>query len=183
MCEIKTARLRLRTLTLDQLELCLTDHERLERELGLPVSRAAMAEPVPRAIGMKIAKMQQAAEENHAWYTYWLIIIDDTSFGAGLAGFKGYPDGNGEVEIGYGIDPGYRNKGYMTEAVRAMIAWAFEHPQCRCVTADRVARWNVASQKVLQKVGMQVYKETGDELFWRIGKPPGAGSEATSKAD
>jgi RimJ/RimL family protein N-acetyltransferase len=121
---------------------------------------------------MKLSKMSTAKENDHLWLTYWLVVVDsladDGLFGAGLLGFKGCPDRNGEVEIGYGIDPDYQNKGYTTEAVRAMIAWAFQDPQCKSVIAPNTQRTNLASNRVLAKVGMRIYRETADALFWRI---------------
>jgi len=62
------------------------------------------------------------------------------------------------VEIGYGIDPGYQGKGYMTEAVADLVDWAFSHAECTAVTAHGVRPDNFASQKVLVKNG---FTETG----------------------
>ena len=87
-----------------------------------------------------------------------------------MVGFKGIPDHSGESEIGYGISPVFRGNGYMTEAVQALTAWAFGHEQCRAVVALDVLRTNIASQRVLEKVGMHVYHETADTLDWRIEK-------------
>jgi GNAT superfamily N-acetyltransferase len=165
---IQTERLKLIALTLDQLRLILDAPERLEQGLGFPISRANITEPVRRAIGQKVAKMSGLAAERHPWYTYWLVTEIAGPYGAGLAGFKGEPDRDGTVEIGYGIDPAYRNRGYITEAARALIAWAFEHPACRYVIAPGTRKDNPASNRVLAKLGMQVYAETGETLSWRI---------------
>ena len=104
MDEIRTERLRLVALNVDQLRSYVTNPAKLERELGLQVSRDIVTDRLRGAIEMKIAKMEQADPAQHAWYTYWLIVVEDQHFGAGLAGFKGAPDEMGEVEIGYGID-------------------------------------------------------------------------------
>lgn len=168
MSRIRTERLNLLPLSLEQLSLYLTEPKGLERELRFPVSRAIVTERVQRAIGMKIAKMTEAARSIHAWHTYWLIVIAEESYGAGLAGFKGYPGSRGEVEIGYGIDPAYQGKGYMTEAVRALIDWAFREPDCQSIIAPETQKSNVASNRVLEKVGMHIYHETDVALYWRI---------------
>lgn len=165
-----TERLTLIPLSRNQLDLYLRAPARLELELGLALARELITERVQRALQSKIAKMAVAHEATHAWFTYWLIVITDTQFGAGLAGFKGLPDAHGQVEIGYGIDPGYQRKGYTTEAVRALITWAFQSPDCQAVIAREVMRENVASLRVLTKVGMQKYAETADTLCWRITK-------------
>ena len=168
--EIQTERLLLLPLSLEQLESYLANPEPLEQGLGLKVSREVVTDRLQRAIAIKLAKMRRAAPAEHAWYTYWLIVITASRFGAGLAGFKGLPDAQGQVEIGYGIDPACRNQGYMTEAVKGLIAWAFQDARCQAVIAPDTKRWNVASQHVLEKVGMRVFGETQEALDWRIDK-------------
>ena len=89
---------------------------------------------------MKLEKMARAQPTQRAWYTYWLLVVrafpsSAAPFGAGLIGFKGFPDANGEAEIGFGIDPACQGQGYTTEAARAMIAWAFQEPACQAVVA------------------------------------------------
>jgi RimJ/RimL family protein N-acetyltransferase len=181
MIELRTDRIRLVALTAWQLRLFLADQRQLESELGYSISRSIVYEPVPRAIHMKLAMMEaidpdttvDKAEEtrpNHLWLTYWLIVIIGEAFGAGLIGFKGRPDDRGQVEIGYGIDAAYRNQGYTTEAVEALIAWAFQAPECRAVIAPGTYRSNIASNRVLAKVGMRVCAETPETVSWRIEK-------------
>ena len=170
MSGIRTERLNLLPLSLEQLSLYLADPAELERELRFPISQAIVTERAQRAIGMKIARMTEAVREIHAWHTYWLVAVAEAPFGAGLAGFKGYPDRRGQVEIGYGIDPAYQGKGYMTEAARALIDWAFQEPDCKSIIAPGTMKWNVASNRVLEKVGMRVYHETDEALYWRIDK-------------
>jgi RimJ/RimL family protein N-acetyltransferase len=168
--EIHTQRLRLLVLNLEQLKEYLIHPDRLEEELGFPISRAVLTQPVRRAIGIKIDKMARADEMDHAWYTYWLIIVADEPYGVGTLGFKGHPDKEGAVEIGYGIDPAWQGQGYITETVRAMINWAFAHSLCRSVFAAGVLKSNPASSRVLEKVGMHIYEETAETLSWRIVK-------------
>ncbi len=171
MNALQTSHLRLIPLSRTQLQLYLDDPATLEKDLGHPVSRRIVTDRVRRAIGMKLPKMAAVEEIHHAWYTYWLLVIKDVSFGAGLAGFKGHPDEHGEAEIGYGIDPAFQKKGYMTEAVLALTAWAFREPACLFVVAREVLKTNLASQRVLAKVGMSVYEETGDTLSYRVSRP------------
>jgi RimJ/RimL family protein N-acetyltransferase len=54
---------------------------------------------------------------------------------AGVAGYKGAPDENGVVEIGYGIVAEARRRGYASEAVRGLLAHAFADERVRCVIA------------------------------------------------
>jgi ribosomal-protein-alanine N-acetyltransferase len=174
MTGLHTPRLSLFPLCPRQLTWYLDDPSALEQEIGHPISRKLVDDNVRRAIGMKLVKMAAAPEALHDWYTYWLIVAADAPFGAGLAGFKGFPDEHGEAEIGYGIDPEYRGKGYMTEAAGALIAWAFREPECLAIVARGVLRSNLASQKVLLHIGMSVYGEPDDTLSYRISRVPAA---------
>jgi len=170
MLEIQTARLRLVALTSQHLELYLTLPDQLEQILDVSISQEVRTGTVERAIGMKLSKMAQADVKDHAWYTYWLVIATSQLVGAGLAGFKGIPDSQGIVEIGYGIAPAFQGEGYTTEAVQALIAWAFQAPECKSVIAPHTKRSNVASNRVLAKVGMRAYAETAEDISWRIDK-------------
>ena len=49
-------------------------------------------------------------EDEYVWYTNWQIILKEENVSIGSACFKGEPDENGVVEIGYGLDEKYRGK-------------------------------------------------------------------------
>ena len=163
---LETPRLQLIPLTFAQLELALNDLTALAREMGVSLPPDMLDENVIRALGMKIKKMQAADAADHLWYTYWLIVIPTERAGAGFIGFKGYPDEDGRTEIGYGIHPAYQNKGYMTEAIRALTDWAFSYPFCRGITATTVI--NPASSRVLEKLGAQLLESRENESDWII---------------
>lgn len=165
---LQTQRLRLIALNTDQLRVYLNAPERLESELGMAVSREIVTDTVRGEIALKLVRMDKVDARHHPWFTYWLVVVESVPFGAGLVGYKGMPDHNGAVEIGYGIDPEYQNKGYITEAVLALIRWAFHQPNCQAVTAHAVK--NPASNRVLQKVGMRVTNTQDGESSWRITK-------------
>ena len=167
---IPTQRLQLIPLNINQLELVLQDIEAFETSLNITMMRPFFTERARRAIGMKIAKMQKADISQHDWLTYWLIIIKGEDVGAGMLGFKGSPDERGSTEIGYGIDPAYQGKGYMSEAVQALIDWAFTHPFCRVITASEVE--NPASRRLLERLGAQLVSVSEDSTSWEIRKVP-----------
>jgi hypothetical protein len=62
---LRTQRLLLVSLTLSQLQLCLTNLSAVEAELGLPISRDVHTERVQGAIRKKIEKMTGMAEAHH----------------------------------------------------------------------------------------------------------------------
>lgn len=163
---ISTPRLSLVCLTASQLESCLGDLSALEVELGFPIAREVIDANVVRALGMKLVKLSVMPLERHPWQSYWLIVLKETSVGIGLIGFKGYPNAEGETEIGYGVAPQYQGKGYMTEAVRALCDWAFSHPFVSAVTAITVT--NPASNRVLEKVGARIVSVDEKSINWKI---------------
>lgn len=75
--------------------------------------------------------------------------------------FKGLSE-DGIAEIGYGIAEDYQGCGYATEAVSALVDWAFKQPGTMCVMAE-TEEANIASQKVLNKAGFIPTGETGEE--------------------
>jgi len=165
---IPTTRFTLIPLTQQQLEMCLSDISVLEKQLGLTITRDFFTERVQRAIRMKVEKMRKAEPARHAWFTYWLIVTKEDNIGAGMLGFKGYPNADGSTEVGYGIDPAYQNKGYMSEAVKALIDWAFSHAYCRVVTATDVE--NPASSHLLEKLGAHLVRKSDKFTSWEIRK-------------
>lgn len=160
-----TPRLKIIPLSKDQLVMYLEEPEVFIRQI-YPVSRNILTDTLRRAIHMKIERMASTPAEDRAWLTYWLIVITSEGYGAGMVGFKGAPDKRGWVEIGYGIDPDFQNRGYMTEAVQHMINWAFSDARCTRILAPDTFRSNLASNRVLQKVGMRVFEEKTNTLSW-----------------
>jgi ribosomal-protein-alanine N-acetyltransferase len=62
------------------------------------------------------------------------------------------------IDFGYALAPRFWNKGYMTEAVHAMLEFSFETLEARIVTAFHLND-NAASGRVMLKAGMRVYNE------------------------
>jgi predicted acetyltransferase len=167
---ITTSRLELFPLSLNQLIIGLNSIEDLSNSLDIQLEQDLFESVVQRAMKMKIGKMRETPIEFNEWFTYWLIVIKEKNIGVGLVGFKGSPDQQGSIEIGYGIDEKYRGNGYMCEAVKALIKWAFLHDNCKRVTATNVLANNYASQKVLLNTGFVLDSETTDSLNFSIFK-------------
>lgn len=85
---------------------------------------------------------------------YWLSTSENafkpTLVGSG--GFKGKPDTDGTVEIGYSVLPEFQNLGYATEAVRGLVTWALSQKSVGRVIAE-VFPDNIPSVRVLTKCG------------------------------
>ncbi len=165
--QIKTERLLLLPLGLSQLKRMLAAEEPLEQVLGFPACPSLITAPVIEALEIQIDRMITLDESQHAWFTFWLMTLQDEEMVVGMLGFKGAPGADGEVEIGYGVCPEHEGRGYTTEAVRALLSWAFSQPGCNTVMAETL-KDNLASMRVLQKAGMQYAGECENLLIWRI---------------
>ncbi|GFZ88389.1 N-acetyltransferase [Compostibacillus humi] len=99
----------------------------------------------------------------------WFVIDKDTNTVIGDIGFKGKPNMEKTVEIGYGIKSSARNKGYATEAVKEIIAWAFSSDEVATVIAE-CREDNYPSMKVLEKLNMEQTGKEGHKLRWQICK-------------
>jgi len=97
----------------------------------------------------------------------WIVIHRGENVVIGDVGFKGLPDADGTVEIGYEVVPAYRGRGHATEAVRALIPWAFGHPEVRRIVAE-CAPENAASIRILTKVGFQPIPAAAEALRWEL---------------
>jgi ribosomal-protein-alanine N-acetyltransferase len=110
----------------------------------------------------------KAHEQDAKWWTY-LAILKEENILIGNGGFKGPPDQNGQVEIGYAIAIDYRNRGFATEMAQALIKFAFQHDEVKMVQAHTLAEEN-ASGGVLRKCGMiwmEKVNDPEDGLLWR----------------
>lgn len=167
MVILETRRLILYALTREKLELALNDVEQLAAELEIEATPDVFSEESRQAMMIKISRMDHAEQCLHSWYTYFLLVRAEDRVAVGVCGFKGAPSLFGSVELGYATHEGFRSLGYMTEAVRALVKWAFEHPNCRHVTAETLPD-NLASQRVLIKAGLTLERSTEHMLYWKV---------------
>jgi RimJ/RimL family protein N-acetyltransferase len=72
------------------------------------------------------------------WLIWFLIHRPEDAPGAlvGVCGFKGRPDGEGYLEVGYSLLEDFRGNGYATEALGGLVAWAFGHAEVRGIIAE-----------------------------------------------
>ncbi|MFC7686507.1 GNAT family N-acetyltransferase [Ureibacillus sp. GCM10028918] len=99
----------------------------------------------------------------------WIVVRKSDDRVIGDIGFKGKPDENLAVEVGYGFLEEYWGKGYATEAVEALIMWAFNTSKVEKVKAETL-KDNYGSIRVLEKLGMQRIDQTESMVNWKIDK-------------
>lgn len=160
-----------------QLIACAPEHYeallRDKQELGALLNiRVPDTWPVfPESVSPHLYEFIRKNLSQIEWGFYLFIHRQDRVL-IGEGGFKGKPDEEGVVEIGYAIIPEYRQRGLATQAARALTRHAFSHTHVQTVQAHTLPR-GTESIKVLEKLGMKLVgtfhdPEDGDVLRWRV---------------
>lgn len=100
-------------------------------------------------------------EYERSGFGRWGLTRKDNDAFIGWCGLKRHE--NGEVDVGFRLLQEEWNQGFATEASLACLKLAFESLQLPYVIG-RVMRENAASIRVLEKIGMQFWKETEEDL-------------------
>lgn len=101
----------------------------------------------------------------------WMqLSVEDREAGqlVGDVGLSPADDEPGVIKIGYTMSPSFQGRGYATEAVAALIAYAFDTLGADVVRAYASAE-NLPSIRVAEKVGMQLIerfeRRSGDRVY------------------
>ncbi|MGX5818212.1 GNAT family N-acetyltransferase [Chitinophaga lutea] len=146
---MQTQRLQLLPCTLKHFEALLHGNEALAQLLGIDVPEQWTEYPEMVLVAYDKLRNDPALL---GWFFYLAIHKADNRL-IGTGGFKGRPDADGAVEIGYEVSADYRDQGYATEIATVLIRFAFSHSYVNKVIAHTLEEYN-AAVKVLQKCGM-----------------------------
>ncbi len=128
---------------------------------------AGESERIKHTIITEILPALEQDLENNLFHTIWLVREKKTNKIIADLRFKGTPDENGEIEIGYGTYSEFQGRGFMTEAVGALIAWAFQQEKVKAIIAETLIA-NVSSHKILQKNLFIKGKQLDGYIYWRL---------------
>ncbi|HSE83896.1 MAG TPA: GNAT family N-acetyltransferase [Thermodesulfobacteriota bacterium] len=93
--------------------------------------------------------------DDNGWGVWYYVLCEGEERTAiGNGGFKGKPSADGTVEIGYSILEEYQRRGYASEVVRVLLAWAFGRPEVKRVIAETLPEL-IPSIRVLEKNGFR----------------------------
>lgn len=167
--KLETNRITIVALTKNQLESYLVTDNALEKELGLtiiPVPRT-INDRVKNAITTKLLPAMNKYPKEYLFYTFWTIIDKEQNCMIGDLCFKGPPNENGEIEIGYGTYPAFQSKGYMKEAVNKISQWAFRQENVKSIIAKTDAS-NIASQRILENNNFLNLGQGDEYINWKL---------------
>jgi RimJ/RimL family protein N-acetyltransferase len=134
---------------------------------------------VPLSDSAAAAELQrEIAESNESDKMFkWGIALRDSNTLIGTTTLFNLNLDNGRAEIGYAMARAYWGKGYMNEALKALVSHAFEVMALRRLEADVDPR-NAASIRTLERLGFQregflrerwhVNGEIQDALFYGL---------------
>ena len=106
------------------------------------------------------------AQSSDPVFTLYLVRRMSDGRAIGGVGFFGPPDNAGRVEFGYGLVPSARGVGLATEAVRAALKFAKNHGAIVAEADTDVT--NVASHRVLEKVGLVETRTDGNSVYFAL---------------
>lgn len=84
----------------------------------------------------------------------WAMVLKAENRMIGTCGFVSVDCSNNAAEIGYVLNPRYRGKGLVPEAVERVLCFGFETLQLHRIEARYMIE-NAASRRVMEKVGMR----------------------------
>ena len=154
--ELKTPRLLLR---------------KLKKQDAFDFYRFAASETVTRYmlwnphkdISESVASIEKSLTRyNEGTYYRWGIALQDTEQLIGIIDLLGFDEETNFCSFAYMIAEEFWGKGYGTEALKAVLDFAFLHLKVAAVEADHFAD-NAASGIVMRKAGMQYIGTESDK--------------------
>lgn len=164
---IETERLILKPLTYEQLIKYMRLDNSLETELNLNTTSRTISAELREALELTILPNVADSDKNYLFSTIWTLISKADNKMVGDLCFVGEPNANGEIEIGYGTYEEFRKRGFMTEAVSAMIKWAKNQQNIRTIVAS-TDKDNADSFSILLKNNFTKSGETATLFNWRL---------------
>ncbi len=152
-----TDRLTLRPLTLAD----AADVQRLAGERDIADMTCSMPHPYEDGVAEEWISSCHEQFEKGAGATFAITRRQEgTLIGAIGLGIKDAP---GTGELGYWVGKPYWNRGYCTEAARAILAYGFQELCLNRIYAYHFKR-NPASGRVMQKIGMRYERDSPREV-------------------
>ena len=124
----------------------------------------------PNPISYRINQVRKNPEA--AKYLLRVAVLKQHMVVVGSAGFHNLPDENGMIEIGFGVDPAFQNKGYGKQILHGMWGWGVNEPRVKTLRYT-VSPENLISQHIIKKlrfdlVGEQMDEEDGLEQIYEF---------------
>jgi RimJ/RimL family protein N-acetyltransferase len=160
---IRTDRLELLLMSVPFMEaLQRRDVGPASAELGVDIP-AWLVDDMQDFLNYRLAQLREDPSV-HGWLGRVMVLTDEdgSRHVVGSIGFHGPPE-EGKLEIGYRVDPGYRNRGFARESATAMYRWAHDTHGISTFVAS-VSPDNIASLNLIEEYGYVLIGEQIDEI-------------------
>ena len=164
---IETQRLILKPLSYNESIKHIKFPDELAKDLELAPSKSLIGKEVQEAILNDLLPNLSDSTKDSLFYTMWIMVEKSIKAIIGGVCFHGEPNKNGEVEIGYGTDDDYQNKGYMTEAIFGLIQWATDNERIHSIKAE-TDKTNIASILVLEKNNFELTEQNDNSVIMKL---------------
>ncbi len=161
---VRTERLELVLMTLTLMEaLQRRDLEAASAELGADVP-AWLADDMQDFLEYRLAQVREDPSVR-GWLGRSMVFAeaDGSRHVVGSIGFHGPPDEDNRLEIGYRVDPRYRQRGFARESASAMYRWAHDKHGISTFVAS-VSPDNIASLNLIEEFGYVLLGEQMDDI-------------------
>ncbi|MDA2962297.1 MAG: GNAT family N-acetyltransferase [Actinomycetota bacterium] len=150
----------------------------LEKDFAHPSlwTKRGFSDPTKYFLNNKnpISHRLKLIKDNPDWAKYLLrvAVLNKSQAIIGSVGFHSAPDQTGMIEIGFGVDHGYENRGYGQQILHGMWSWVVNDPLVKLLRYT-VSPNNLKSQHIINKlnfnlVGEQIDKEDGLEQIYEL---------------
>ena len=113
--------------------------------------------PIPYRIN-QVRKDPEVAK-----YLLRVAVLKESMEIIGSAGFHNLPDENGMIEIGFGIDAAFQNKGYGKQLLHGMWNWVLKDQRVKTLRYT-VSPTNLISKQIIQKLEFDLVGEQLDDV-------------------
>ena len=95
----------------------------------------------------------------------WILILKENGEKIGTCGFHNWNRESNCAEVGYDMQPVFWGKGYMSEAMKAILAFAEDEMKLKRIDAN-IYPDNLNSVKLAERYGFRFSGETSVFVFW-----------------
>lgn len=169
---IETKRLKIFPLNYEQVVKYIENKSELEKKFGLNQSNWLLPEHLIKMLKIKMLPVlkekckDNSETEKFMFNTIWLAVDKIINAIVGDFGVKGDPNEEGEIEIGYGTQSGFQNKGYMTEMIGGFVSFAEKRKEVKYIIAE-TNKDNHPSIRVLEKNNFEVFLRGETSRWWK----------------
>ena len=125
----------------------------------------------PEGVRAEIREMAGRVPGEHGGWVQLSVVERDSGRLVGDVGLSPADGEPGVIKVGYTIAPAFQGSGYATEAVGALVSYAFDTLGAEVVRAYASAD-NIASVRVAEKVGMKLMERIehryGNEIWYGV---------------